>query len=77
MAGALVYSKFVDPKEKIGATGLCYSFDMLIPIVKLDERNGKVELTGPAKYYFYIHKLVGWMLGSFLLAAVAGLNPLK
>jgi hypothetical protein len=31
-------------------------------------------LTGGVAYYFYVQKLVGWALGSFLVAGLAGLT---
>jgi hypothetical protein len=54
--------------------GLTYSFDMLLPFVSLRERDSKIALRGWAAYYFYIHKVIGFVLGSFLIAGVAGLT---
>ena len=54
--------------------GLTYSFDMLLPLVKLRERDSTIELHGLAAYYFYIHKVIGLALGSFLLAGLSGLT---
>jgi hypothetical protein len=31
-------------------------------------------LTGAIAYYFYAQKLIGWALGSFLVAGLAGLT---
>jgi hypothetical protein len=53
--------------------GLVYSLDMLLPIVKLRESNYKIELAGWARYYFYIHRLMGYVLGSFLIAGLSAL----
>jgi hypothetical protein len=54
--------------------GLAYSFDMLLPIVRLREMHYQIDLKGWARYYFYLHKIAGWVLVSFLIAAVSGLT---
>jgi hypothetical protein len=54
--------------------GISYSFDMLLPIVKLRDKHYDVELVGWPRYYFYVHKLVGWALASFLVAGLSGLT---
>jgi uncharacterized protein YjbI with pentapeptide repeats len=53
-----------------------FSLDLLLPIVQLDAAHTQLEATlaGGVKHYFYAHKLVGWMLASFLIAALAGLT---
>jgi len=53
---------------------LVYSLDHLLPIVRLDERNYNLELQGAARYYFYLHTLVGYVLASFVVAGLAGLT---
>jgi len=52
--------------------GVTYSFDMLLPLVKL--RDQRVELEGWPRYYFYVHKIIGWALASFLVAGLSGLT---
>ena len=54
--------------------GFSYSFDMLLPLVKLRELHYKIELDGWVRYYFYIHKLMGYVLGSFIIAGLSGLT---
>jgi hypothetical protein len=54
--------------------GLAYSFDMLLPIVKLREWHYTIDLTGWARYYFYGHKIMGYLLASFLIAGLSGLR---
>jgi hypothetical protein len=54
--------------------GLAYSFDMLLPIVKLREWHYKVDLMGWARYYFYGHKIMGYLLASFLIAGLSSLR---
>ncbi len=56
---------------------LGFSFDMLIPLVKLDESHFRVfsqEMTGWQYYYFFLHKLVGYVLASFVLAGLSGIT---
>jgi hypothetical protein len=57
--------------------GLAYSFDMLLPIVKLRDWHYKVDLAGSARYYFYFHKIMGYLLASFLIAGLSGLRAGK
>jgi len=54
--------------------GIAYSFDMLLPIVKLRELHYTVDLQGWVRYYFYVHKLMGYVLASFLIAGLSGLT---
>ena len=51
-----------------------YSFDALLPIIRLRELHYQVELGGWPHYYFYIQRIVGWILGIFVLAAFSGLT---
>ena len=54
--------------------GIAYSFDLLLPIVKLREHHYNIDLHGWSRYYFYAHRLMGYMLASFLIAGLAGLT---
>jgi hypothetical protein len=54
--------------------GLSYSFDMLLPVIRLREQHYAVDLTGAPRYYFYCHKIMGWVLASFLVAGLSGLT---
>jgi hypothetical protein len=54
--------------------GIAYSFDMLLPLIRLREEHYKMDLNGWVRYYFYGHKIAGWMLASFLVAGVSGLT---
>lgn len=54
--------------------GLSYSFDMLLPVIRLREMHYAVDLTGAPRYYFYCHKIMGWVLASFLVAGLSGLT---
>ncbi len=54
--------------------GIAYSFDMLLPIVRLREEHYKTDLRGFARYYFYGHKILGYVLASFLIAGISGVT---
>lgn len=54
--------------------GFSFSLDHLLPVIKLREYHFDISLEGWARYYFYIHKLMGYVLASFLLAGLAGLT---
>jgi hypothetical protein len=53
--------------------GLAYSFDLLLPIIHLREMHYSIELAGWPRYYFYVHKFMGYVLASFLAVGVSGL----
>lgn len=54
------------------------SLDLLLPIATLDEVHATIvaydKLEQWALAYLYVHKLLGWLLGSFLVAGLAGLT---
>jgi hypothetical protein len=54
--------------------GLSYSFDMLLPIIKLRDAHYEIDLKGWPRYYFYVHKVAGFVLASFLVAGISGLT---
>jgi hypothetical protein len=56
---------------------LIYSFDMLIPAVHLRHHHAEIELQSWPRYYLYGHKLMGYILLSFLAAALLGLGGLE
>ena len=46
--------------------GFWYSVDMLMPIIRLRDKHYDVTLkTRLAVYYFYVHKVVGYVLTFF------------
>ena len=51
-----------------------YSFDMALPLIDLDKRHEAVKLRGGVLVYFYVHKLIGFGLVSFLVAGLSGLT---
>jgi succinate dehydrogenase/fumarate reductase cytochrome b subunit len=46
---------------------------MLLPIIELHKSHYEVSLEGWTRTCFYIHRLVGWVLVSFLIAGLTGL----
>ena len=71
--GAALLYRFKEYDRDGKHLGLCYSFDMLLPVIRLREHHYDVDLTTKAKYYFYVHKIVGYVLVS---AVIAGLSDL-
>ncbi len=55
---------------------LYYSFDMLLPIIHLRESHydTNIQLRPSVEAYFVLHKLMGYVLGSFLIAGLSGLT---
>ena len=62
------------PESRDNRLGFWYSFDMLLPGIWLNRWHADVVLSGWWKYYFYIHRLVGFVLVSFVVAGLAGLT---
>lgn len=54
------------------------SFDQLLPIAELNRDHAGLIAEGVlerwALAYFYVHKLIGWLLASFLMAGLSGLT---
>ena len=50
------------------------SLDTLLPIFQLRKEHYDIDLEGFARYWFYGHKLMGYVLASFLIAGLAGLT---
>jgi hypothetical protein len=72
--GALVFRSTHEARLHRMPYGIAYSFDMLLPVIKLREKHYSIDLKGPARYYFYVHKLMGYILASFLAAGLSGLT---
>jgi hypothetical protein len=55
--------------------GLSYSIDMILPVIQLRRFHYEnVQLRGIARYYFYVHKIMGYVLATFLIAGLSGLT---
>jgi len=51
---------------------LIYSFDALLPFITLRQEHNSFDLQAWPKYYLYVHKVMGYVLIAFLLAALTG-----
>ena len=54
--------------------GLAYSIDMLLPIIELHKPHYEIILDGFVRGYFYIQKILGYVLALFLIAGLSGLT---
>jgi hypothetical protein len=73
IAGAIVLRISSEGQRNGMPYGLAYSFDMLLPIIQLRKKHYDIDLQGWPRYYFYGQKIMGWVLGSFLIAGLSGL----
>ena len=71
--GALVFQRSRESKEYRMPYGIAYSFDMLLPIIKLRHKHYEIDLSGLRRYYFFLHKMMGYVLASFLIAGLTGM----
>jgi len=53
---------------------IAFSLDLLLPIIELNKAHYSIQFTGWFEYYFYFHKIMGYVLASFLLAGLSGLS---
>jgi len=74
VAGWLIAMRTFQGKCKGPVWCFIYSLDLLLPIIQLDKRNYDTHLGGRAKYYFYVHKIFGYVLASFIIAGISGLT---
>jgi len=51
-----------------------YTLDRLLPFIQLDKAYDDVTLTGYTQIYFYLHKILGYFLGFFIIAGLSGLT---
>ncbi len=75
--GAWVIRQSVEGKKAGFRYGFAYSFDNLLPIIKLREAHYEVDFAGGfrwERYFFYFHQIMGYVLASFLVAGLAGLT---
>lgn len=60
--------------KRTARLGFWYSLDMLLPVIRLREKHYKVGLEGWLQVYFYLHKIMGYMLIFFVIAGLSGLT---
>ena len=65
-----------DVAHRMKCWGLWYSLDMLLPIIELDKSHYGIPLEGWVRVYFYVHKIFGYVLASFLIAGLLGLTKM-
>ena len=58
-------------QEKLG---FWYSFDMLLPIVRLRQLHSDIDIDGWPRWYFFFHQMVGYVLTFFVIAGLTGLS---
>ncbi len=74
-------SSFPNPEDAQQTLGMlkalgpkiAFSVDKLLPIIHLDDRF-KLTFGGWQVYYFYFHELMGYLLGSFVVAGLSGIT---
>ncbi|MBC8738556.1 hypothetical protein F6X40_17495 [Paraburkholderia sp. UCT31] len=72
--GAGVFSHMLEARFAQVPIGFAYSFDMFLPLVRLRDEHYKIDVKTRVRYYLYVHKLAGWVLSSFIVAAVTGIT---
>ena len=67
-----VYGKHSGDRRRLG---VWYSLDMLLPIIRLRERHYEADISPNTwvAYYFYFHKMAGYVLVALVLAGLTGL----
>ena len=65
---------FVDkPLSANFLSRIFYSLDRLMPVVGLSNTHFEPELPVPVCYYFFVHRLFGFVLTSYLVAGITGI----
>jgi hypothetical protein len=73
LVGTVVIQKSGETQRLDLGSGIAFSFDRLIPLIKLEEEHYKVKLIPSVRNYFYFHQIMGYILGSFVVAWVSGI----
>lgn len=71
---AALYWSSEGPSDATWSFRFFYTLDMILPIVELDKAYDGVVLTGWIQIYFYFLKIMGFVLGSFIVAGLSGLT---
>jgi hypothetical protein len=72
--GAAVFQSTPQSEINNMPYGLIFSFDTLLPIVELNKIYDQIQLASWQKYYFYFHKVMGYILASFIIAGLSGIT---
>jgi hypothetical protein len=72
--GGIVFRNSVEARRAHMRTdAFFYSLDMFLPLLQLRKRHSDVDLRRAAvRNYFYVHKVAGWIIGSFIIAGLTG-----
>ena len=73
LIGGVVARRYADPASDGERLRFWYSFDMLLPGLWLKERHARVVLSKGLRWYFNVHRLIGFVLLLFVVAGLAGL----
>ena len=77
--GFVTLGTFIFGTTQISATyniadRIFYSLDMLLPIIELSKSYNEIILSGFPKYYFYFHKIMGYILAIYIGAGLSGIT---
>lgn len=73
LLGQQIFCRTKEARAHHMPVGLAYSIEMFIPGLALRGIHSQIDLKGWQRYYFYVHKFMGWILGSFVVASFLGL----
>jgi hypothetical protein len=55
--------------------GVLYCVDMLLPLIQFRKAHFDIHLQSPLlRGYFLLHRICGYVLGSFIIAGLTGLT---
>lgn len=74
--GTLVVNLSCETKmyKPIVGHGFFYSLSAFLPFIELRKKFEEVDYIGWTKYYFYVHRLAGYVIGSFIIAGLSGIT---
>jgi hypothetical protein len=73
--GAVIFHRSSEAQRELldsSSDAVFYSLDMFLPLLQLRKRHFDIDLGSRVKYYFYLHKVAGWVIGSFIVVGLAG-----
>ncbi len=74
LLGAIIKMK-AEGRRTLSIADGAFSLDLLLPIVKLDNRHyDDLKFEGWPRYYFMLHQLLGFILASFIVAGLSGIT---
>ncbi len=71
--GAMLFRRSSDARrERMRSESVLYGLDMFLPLLQFRRRHFEIDLKSRVRYYFYLHRIAGWIIGSFIIAGLAG-----